>query len=156
MGEVLVNYQLKQFKKFMRINKEDVVDLAELSTEETDGKSAEMNIDNLVKRRIRRDAERMLDLMRHCNVVIGMHPDYATEFIVDFALKRNIPFAIMPCCVFNKSFPNRRLKSSGKLVKQYDDFCTYLTEKHEGIKRESLTFMHGQNTVIYWLPKGTV
>jgi len=36
-----------------------------------------------------------------------MHPDQATESIVDFALHFNKPFAVIPCCVFPRLFPNR-------------------------------------------------
>ena len=32
--------------------------------------------------------------------VIGLHPDEATEAIVDCALAHNKPFAVVPCCVF--------------------------------------------------------
>lgn len=32
--------------------------------------------------------------------VVGMHPDQATDAIVDFALACSKPFAVVPCCVF--------------------------------------------------------
>jgi hypothetical protein len=32
--------------------------------------------------------------------VVGMHPDQATEAILQFALECRKPFAIVPCCVF--------------------------------------------------------
>jgi hypothetical protein len=38
-------------------------------------------------------------------VVCGMHPDGATEFIVDLALALDKPFAVVPCCVFGREFP---------------------------------------------------
>ena len=40
-------------------------------------------------------------------VAVGMHPDQATEAIVDFAAKYNKPFALVPCCVFPVLFPHR-------------------------------------------------
>lgn len=43
-------------------------------------------------------------------LLIGMHPDQATESIVDMALKYQKPFAIVPCCVFAQENPHRRLK----------------------------------------------
>ena len=128
----LMAYQLKQFKKF--------------NQDESEYRLGDIEL----KQRIRRDCVRMLDLMRNCSVVIGMHPDYATEFIVDFALKYKKAFAVLPCCVFPKSFPNRRL--NGRAVRQYDDFCDYLTQKHEEISQCVLTLMNGQNKVIYWIP----
>jgi hypothetical protein len=48
-------------------------------------------------------------LLSECSVLVGMHPDEATEAIVDAALKYGKPFAILPCCVFPKLFPHRRL-----------------------------------------------
>ena len=45
-----------------------------------------------------------------CELLIGMHPDQATESIVDMALKYQKPFAIVPCCVFAQENPHRRLK----------------------------------------------
>ena len=43
-------------------------------------------------------------------LIIGMHPDQATEPIVDMALKYLKPFAVVPCCVFAHENPHRRLK----------------------------------------------
>ena len=43
------------------------------------------------------------------SIVIGLHPDQATDSIVDCALRFNKPFAIMPCCVYPTLFPDRRL-----------------------------------------------
>lgn len=44
-----------------------------------------------------------------CDVIVGMHPDQATEPIVDFAITHRKPFAIVPCCVFPKENPHRRV-----------------------------------------------
>ena len=35
--------------------------------------------------------------LRDCSAVVGLHSDHATEWIVDFALERGIPFAVVPC-----------------------------------------------------------
>ena len=48
------------------------------------------------------------------DVIIGMHPDQATESIVDMALKYHKPFAVIPCCVFAYENPHRRLKDNPK------------------------------------------
>ena len=45
-----------------------------------------------------------------------MHPDQATESIVDMALKYEKPFAIVPCCVFAQENPHRRLKFVKKVI----------------------------------------
>ena len=44
-------------------------------------------------------------------IIIGMHPDQATEPIIDMALKYQKPFAVVPCCVFAHENPHRRLKN---------------------------------------------
>jgi hypothetical protein len=53
-----------------------------------------------------------VDAVRHalrtCSAVVGLHSDHATEWIVDFALKFRIPFAVVPCCVCPTLFPERR------------------------------------------------
>lgn len=40
-----------------------------------------------------------------CSLVCGMHPDGATEFIVDLALALGKPFAVVPCCVYAAAMP---------------------------------------------------
>ena len=45
-----------------------------------------------------------------CDVVVGLHPDEATDAIVDAALAARKPFAVVPCCVFPSAFPHRRLR----------------------------------------------
>ena len=45
-------------------------------------------------------------------VVVGMHPDEATDAIVDCALRSGKPFAVVPCCVFPRLFSHRVLRRS--------------------------------------------
>ena len=78
-----------------------------------------------------------------------MHPDQATESIVDFALEYKKPFAIVPCCVFNRLFPDRKTKD-GKEVIQYNDFIDYLLQKNNEIQLSYLPF-EGRNKVLYKL-----
>lgn len=54
-------------------------------------------------------------LLSDANVVVGLHPDEATEAIVDAALRHRRAFAVVPCCVFGKLFPNRRMPGGGGL-----------------------------------------
>lgn len=49
------------------------------------------------------------DLVSTASIIIGLHPDQATEPIVRAALKAGKPFAIIPCCVFGRDNPHRRL-----------------------------------------------
>jgi hypothetical protein len=63
----------------------------------------------------------------------GMHPDQATEAIVDLALRLCVPFAVVPCCVYPSLFPHRRLlRRPGQraiAVRSYATFCDYLLDK---------------------------
>jgi hypothetical protein len=43
-------------------------------------------------------------------MLVGMHPDQPTGALVLFALKYKKPFAVVPCCIYSKDFPKRRLK----------------------------------------------
>ena len=43
------------------------------------------------------------------SVIVGLHPDAATEPLVDFALAHRIPFAVVPCCVHARAAPKRSL-----------------------------------------------
>ena len=78
-----------------------------------------------------------------------MHPDQATEPIVDAALALGKPFAIVPCCVFPELFPQRRTKD-GAPVRTYIEFLDYLMRKDPEIKMDYLPFK-GRNRVLYHL-----
>ena len=83
-----------------------------------------------------------------CSVVIGMHPDEATEAIVNFAMEYNKPFAIVPCCVFPELFPHRR-DAKGDLVKERLQLVEYLVLKTRA--RVAHLDMEGANQVVYSL-----
>ena len=59
-------------------------------------------------------------VLQDCSVVLGLHPDGATDAIVEFALQHSKPFAVLPCCVYRKTFTHRRLPN-GEPVRNYDD-----------------------------------
>jgi len=80
-------------------------------------------------------------------LIVGLHPDEATEPIVETALTLDLPFAVIPCCVFAASFPLRRLKD-GSSPSSYEDFLVYLKEKDSRIVEERLSFL-GKNTVLF-------
>lgn len=98
------------------------------------------------------------------SLVLGMHPDEATDNIVDYAIRERIPFAVVPCCVFPHLFPGRRFTPDGdtgdglggeekeemeeekkeskkERVRTYADLVAYLREK--GAWRPSSTMVHG-------------
>ena len=78
--------------------------------------------------------------------IVGLHPDAAAEPIVDFALRRRIPFFVVPCCVYSELFPKRRG------VRSYEDLVDYLRGKHPEIRSRALDGFDGRNTVVYWVP----
>ncbi|KAL3922941.1 MAG: hypothetical protein SGILL_001938 [Bacillariaceae sp.] len=114
------------------------------------------------------DDERTSKLIRSCSLIAGMHPDGATEAIVDLSLQLGVPFAILPCCYSRKIFDkppfdpnsttaiqNEAAGSTRKIVDQhqsYSIFCQSLLEKAPvGIcfQVENLPFQ-GRNKLIYF------
>jgi hypothetical protein len=90
-----------------------------------------------------------------CTSIVAMHPDQATEPAVDHAIRRGVPFAVVPCCVCWRAAPDRRLRS-GEAVRTYEQFLQYLTEKsvpRGRVQRAELGF-GGRNVVVFWTGKG--
>ena len=85
-------------------------------------------------------------LFKDCSVVIGMHPDQATEAIVDFANLYDKPFAIVPCCVFPELFNHRRDRQ-GAPVTERMALVEYLADKTGG----SVEYLdiEGANQVVF-------
>lgn len=97
-------------------------------------------------------------LLSRVTLVIGLHPDEATEPICDVALKLGKPFAVVPCCVFSHENRHRKL-STGESVSTTKHLIQYLCEKDTSqfggkIKTDYLPF-EGKNEVVYWIPKDT-
>jgi hypothetical protein len=88
-----------------------------------------------------------------CSLIVGMHPDQATEAIIDAADRMKIPFALLPCCVMPSLFPHRRQKQHGDPVRSYSTFCTYLLDKapHPGAYQVDYLPFIGRNKIIYSL-----
>ncbi|GLD94286.1 hypothetical protein PINS_up002897 [Pythium insidiosum] len=87
-------------------------------------------------------------LIQEASVLIGMHPDEATDAIIDVALRYNKPFALVPCCVFGHAFPDRRRPDGVSKVVSFDDLVEYLEHKHSSIQRDYLSF-DGKNLVLF-------
>ena len=81
------------------------------------------------------------------HLVAGLHPDQATEPLVDTALSLGLDFCVIPCCVFASSFPHRRLKN-GSIPTSYEQFCQYIKEKDSRIQEMDLPFA-GKNKVLF-------
>ena len=88
-----------------------------------------------------------INFVQNSSLIIGMHPDEATNDIVDTALKYHINFAVVPCCVFHSKFPERKLQNGNSVV-EYNDLIQFLLEKDPSIQIGFLN-IHGRNKVLY-------
>lgn len=98
------------------------------------------------------DSQLALEVFRSLDLVVGFHPDQATEATIDLALLLGIPFAVVPCCVFPSEFPDRSF--NGKRVWRHSEFIDYLCMKHEKIRKGKLPFLEtgtAKNVVLYML-----
>jgi hypothetical protein len=93
-------------------------------------------------------ALRTQQLLEGVGLLVGLHPDAATEAIVELAIERGLPWAVVPCCVFARLFPERRHR--GRSVRTHAQLCEYLQARAAGARRTTLPFA-GQNTVVYHL-----
>ncbi|KAG7392232.1 hypothetical protein PHYPSEUDO_001336 [Phytophthora pseudosyringae] len=91
-----------------------------------------------------------VELVKQASLLLGMHPDEATDSIFDVAIAFNKPFAVVPCCVFGQNFPERRLANGGKVL-SYEHLVEYLTVKHPDIEKAFLPF-DGKNLVLFRRP----
>ena len=55
------------------------------------------------------DSYEIVELVRNASCIVGIHPDQATEAILQLSLRLNKPFAVVPCCVYSNMFPDRRM-----------------------------------------------
>lgn len=87
------------------------------------------------------------EIILKSSLLVGLHPDEATELIVEIALKNDKKFAIVPCCVFPNLF-NKRFLNNGNFVSDYPKFINYLKEKIPLCKEEYMNF-EGKNKVLF-------
>ena len=99
------------------------------------------------------NAERVKSLVKNATLLVGMHPDQAAGEIAQVGLKYNIPFAIVPCCVYSKTY-NKRVLKDGTRVKTHADLCNWLVELGEEnnseVQRTTID-IEGKNEIIYFL-----
>lgn len=91
------------------------------------------------------------NVIKNCSLIVGLHPDDATEALVDMALRLHKPFAVSPCCVMTKLFPNRIQQRTGEPVRTVHALCRYLLEKSPGFQPFEVDFLPfaGRNKVIF-------
>jgi len=96
------------------------------------------------------DLEEARTILNSCSCIVGLHPDQGAEHILRYAISNNKPCAIIPCCVYSKSFPKRR-SASGELVTSYSDLVQYLLSLSPNVHATQLDF-EGKNVLVYFLP----
>ena len=101
------------------------------------------------------DPKRALGVILSLRLIIGFHPDHATEACMDLAAVLAIPFCVVPCCVFPSEFP-RRQTEDGERVRKYEQFVPYLQKKCPSIRVDILNFHEtktARNIVLYTRPE---
>eukprot|EP00980_Cylindrotheca_fusiformis_P003148 scaffold721_cov131-Cylindrotheca_fusiformis.AAC.38 len=102
------------------------------------------------------DATEALQIILKAKLIIGFHPDQATDPAIDLAEELGIPFCIVPCCVFPSEFPNRLL-ADGSQVRSYTQLIEFLKLKTQKIQTEKLAFHFAEtakNIALYTRPVG--
>eukprot|EP00659_Diplonema_papillatum_P020847 gene20847-32150_t len=93
-------------------------------------------------------------VLQEASVIVGIHPDQATDHLVRAALLFEKPFAIIPCCVFPTVFSERRLASGGR-VETHSDLLAYLSQLAASrgitVRTADLPFV-GKNRALYAVP----
>lgn len=87
-------------------------------------------------------------LLPTCRAIVALHPDEATGDIVEFAVKHQIPFVVVPCCVFSRLFPDRLKPGTREIVATYDDLIEWLVDKDPSIRLSTLPF-DGSNKAVW-------
>lgn len=72
-------------------------------------------------------------LLSQATAIVALHPDEATTDIVCAAVRLRIPMVVVPCCVFARLFPDRKLvatdddssKIKEKVVSSYEDLISF-------------------------------
>jgi hypothetical protein len=89
----------------------------------------------------------MVSVVRRAAVLVAMHPDQATDLVIETALRLRKPFAVVPCCVFADLNPHR-LTKDGARVRTYDEMIAYYLGRNKDIRTARLAF-EGRRQVLY-------
>lgn len=94
------------------------------------------------------------DMGQEFDLLVGLHPDAATDLIIFTAAKYHKPFVIVPCCVKKNKIPYRRgPKIKGKTNFDYWNEHLIRTSQNFGFRTE-INFLpiEGRNLVISGSP----
>lgn len=95
---------------------------------------------------IRKEFKEDIKEIQDASLIFGLHPDQASDSIINISMKYSKNFAIIPCCVFPNLF-ERVLKNEKKVI-DYLDYIEWLKENIKDYKLKYLNFQ-GRNQVIY-------
>lgn len=89
------------------------------------------------------------ELITTCSMIVGLHPDQATEPIILLAQHLKVDFAMLPCCVMPSLFPKRM--HQGQPVRSYRIFCQYLLALQNDTKTTQVDYLPfmGRNMILY-------
>ena len=87
------------------------------------------------------------NLLRNASLVVGLHPDQATNAILDFALETNKPFVLVPCCVFPSMF--ERYLEDGEPVLTTVQLIHWINQRGGPNALTTALPFQGANTVCY-------
>ncbi len=75
------------------------------------------------------------------DLLLALHPDEATDAAFDWATRRGVAFAVVPCCVFADRFPR------DGLVRTYEQLLAYLTARYA--TQVAFLPLQGRNVVLF-------
>lgn len=91
-----------------------------------------------------------MQVLNECSVLVGMHPDQATDPILQAANRLKKPFCIVPCCVFAAENTHRRYTTADGIeapVQTYTELVLYLVE--QGSASIAKLPFDGRNTAVF-------
>ena len=90
------------------------------------------------------------DLADEASLFVGLHPDEATDAVVAVADSLRKPWAVVPCCVFWRANPQRKLWD-GTTVRTTAQLCAWLLMSSVSCAEVHTTRLafEGRNRVIY-------
>jgi hypothetical protein len=137
------------------VAKDETTRAGSMMTEEIEiGRDRQQQRQHDEQQSIGMDADDALRTILGAKLIVGFHPDQATDGCVDLAELLGVPFCIVPCCVFPHQFPHRRLRD-GTRVRTYEQLIKYLKEKCPKARTEVLDFHFtetAKNLVVFTLP----
>jgi hypothetical protein len=100
------------------------------------------------------DPAEALETILNARLIVGFHPDQATDACIDLAVLLQVPYCVVPCCVYPSDFPDRR-GPDGNRVRAYQELIEYLKDKDPRVRMCMLPFYEtstARNIALYTLP----